>query len=326
MRGQARTAASWLLSRLTALALILFPHGAALSAPPRGADGSGETRVVVMSYNLRNFLLMDRVADGVRQANAPKPEAEIAAVVGIIRSAAPGILGVQEIGDETQLQLLRARLAAAGLDYPHLKHHRGADETRCLGLLSVYPVVSDQSRSGLAYMLGGAEERMQRGILDVTLQLPDGQALRVAVVHLKSRRPVPQGEELMRRNEAILLRRHLDSILASDPGALLLLLGDLNDTRDQPVVREITGVRGTPGYMADIRAADERGDRWTFYAESADRYERVDYILASPALWPFVEREACRVVHHPLWLAASDHRPVVAVIRIGKRAGSARRR
>ncbi len=307
---------SLLLARLLVGGGLIFSGANLPAAPlPDKTQGRRESRVVVMTYNLRNFLSNERHFEGKKSPDSLKTPPEIEALVAIICSVRPDVLFIQEIGDETQLQLFRSRLESGGLEYAHFKHHRGADDVRCLALLSKFTILSDQSISLLPYLIGGVEEKMRRGILDVTLLLPDASALRVVGVHLKSRLPAPQGEAVIRRNEAILLRRHVDKIFESHPDVRLLVLGDFNDTHDQPSVREIFGVRGSEGFLWDIRATDSRGDKWTFYSESSDRYERVDYILASRALRSAIIYNACSIVHHPLWFTASDHRPVVVVLK-----------
>ena len=123
---------------------------------------------------------------------------------------------------------------------------------------------------------------------------------------------VPEADQaVMRRNEAYLVRRHVDAILAQSPGANLLLYGDLNDTRNEPTVREIQGPFGSPTYLRDIQVADADGYRWTYYWRYADIYSRFDFALASPGLYPEVLLDRSLIVSAPDWFTASDHRPVV---------------
>jgi hypothetical protein len=94
---------------------------------------------------------------------------------------------------------------------------------------------------------------MNRGILDVTVQVNQHYRLRLVGAHLKSRRAVPDYDQaLMRAKEAWSLREHITQILATSPDTNLLLFADLNDTKNEYPVREIIGWRGTPNYMMDL--------------------------------------------------------------------------
>ena len=147
--------------------------------------------IVVASYNVENYLLADRQKDGVTIRNAPKPEEEIAAVVKVLSQIQPDIVGLMEIGDESMLDDLRNRLRTAGLDYSHREWVKGADEERHIALLSKYPIVERNSRDDVRFELDGKISRMNRGILDVTVQVNQHYRLRLVGAHLKSRRAVP---------------------------------------------------------------------------------------------------------------------------------------
>ncbi len=273
-------------------------------------------RITLMSFNVRNYVRIPRLIDGVEKPDVPKPEEEIAAVLDIITSVKPDILGVQEMGPPEQFDDFRRRLAAAGLDLPHTKHLQAFDKARHLVLLSRFPIVADNSVADLYYELHGVQEPIQRGFLDITLQIQPDYLLRVINVHLKSRRPVPQGESLMRRNEARLLRKHIERILEQSRDIRLIALGDFNDTKDQAPIKDIMGVRGSPTYMGDLWLSDSDGDRWTHYYARADSYSRIDYFFVSPALWREVNSDASFIYDAPNWRDASDHRPIVAVLDV----------
>jgi len=155
---------------------------------------------------------------------------------------------------------------------------------------------------------------VRRGFLDVTVKVNPDYQLRLVGVHLKSKIPTPAGEALIRRYEATRLRAHLDGILKADPKANLLCYGDFNDHKNEPMFAEVTGIRATPGYMADLWAKDALGDRWTHYWKTADLYARIDYLFVSPALFGEVVKAKSRVYRGENWDLASDHRPVYTSI------------
>jgi endonuclease/exonuclease/phosphatase family metal-dependent hydrolase len=275
-----------------------------------GAETPAPARFVF--WNLKNYLAMDRRVNSEAVPDAPKPEKEIAAVIDTLAEAKPDILGVCELGDARYLADLQTRLKARGVDLPHTELLVSADGwNRNVALLSRFPIVARQSRADLTYMIGQTRLPVQRGILDVTLAPNEGYRLRCIGIHLKSKREVPEANEFdMRRNEAHLVREHINAIFASEPGANLLVFGDFNDTPDQPAPRTIRGKFGADGYLADLRPADSSGFKWTHYWSFADTYARIDYLLASDGLQLEIVRDSARIPTRPDWDVASDHRPL----------------
>jgi endonuclease/exonuclease/phosphatase family metal-dependent hydrolase len=273
-----------------------------------------------VSYNLKNYLDMDRRVDGEFKRGAPKPEREIEELIKMIAAVEPAILGVCEIGDADDFADLKRRLAAAGLDYPHTELTLAADETRHVAILSKFPIVDRNSQTSLTYKLGDAELPFQRGILDVTIQAAEGYRLRCLGIHLKSKREISSADQaLMRRNEAELLRDHIDGILTTSPATNLIVYGDFNETRNELPIKVIKGRFGTPLALTDIQLADDRGDRWTYYWRWADQYSRFDFIFASKGLVPEILTDKSRIHTSPEWFTASDHRPLVVRIETTER-------
>ena len=179
--------------------------------------------VVVASYNVKNYLQMERRIGEKTVPDATKPEEEIAAVIEVIKEIDPDILGIMELGDETALEDFQRRLKASGLYYPNREWVRGADADRHLALLSRFPIVGRNSRDDVTRV------RVGRGILDVTVKLSEDYSLRLVGAHLKSRREIPEfDQEVMRAKEARCLREHLNAVLKANPVENLLLFGDLN--------------------------------------------------------------------------------------------------
>lgn len=273
--------------------------------------------VVVASYNLENYLKMERRVAGETVPDAPKPEEEISAAIDVVKQIQPDILGIVEIGDVTMLEDFQRRLQAAGMDYPHREWVRGADPERHLAILSKYPITSRHSVDDAPFELNGTRQRISRGILDVTVQLSDSYKLRLVGAHLKSRRQVPQfDEKAMRAKEAALFRKHLDGILTEDPDANLLLFGDLNDTKNEQPIKELIGAAGSPLRMRDLFLTDRQGFRWTHFWSAADSYSRIDYLLVSNGLWPEIVMDRSGISNARNWYQASDHRAIHTTIRV----------
>ena len=292
--------------------------------PTPGEETSGPpAHLRFLSYNVKNYLTMSRYVAGER-TDRKKPEKEINALVKIVVAAKPDVLGLCEIGTLEDLAELQKHLADAGLILEHSEHAGGADDTRHLALLSRLPIVATDSQGAqgsLTYKSVDAnnnpsEFAMQRGILDVTVQAGDKQ-VRFLGVHLKSKREIREGhQDLMRRNEAYLLRKHADHILESAPGTLLCVYGDFNETRRESPVRSIQGPSKSDRYLEPLSHKDSRGEVWTHYWDYQHVYSRFDYVLASRPLRSLFVQKLSRIIDDPEWSVASDHRPLLSVFKL----------
>lgn len=272
-----------------------------------------EAPVRFLAYNLKNYLTMRRYIDG-QAVYRHKPREEIDALVQIISSAKPDILGVCEIGTHADLEDLQKRLKLAGVNLPHSHRVSGSDRTRALGLLSRYPIVGRSTPKKTDYTIDGTPFSISRGILDTTVQLPHG-AIRLLGVHFKSKRPVPEADQaLMRRNESLLLRQHIEEILTHNPGTQLLLYGDFNDTRNSKSVSSIRGRSNSDAHMRIIELLDKRAQSWTHHWKHEDIYSRIDFVMANSMLEPRINKEASKLLDPENWEIASDHRPMLVII------------
>ncbi|MEI6562283.1 MAG: endonuclease/exonuclease/phosphatase family protein [Verrucomicrobiota bacterium] len=269
---------------------------------------------VFAGYNVENYAPL--AIPGETKSGQPGKTAEAAtAVVQVVQEIGPDILGVCEMGSAPQFKEFRKRLEAAGLGYCDFEWVESADPARHLALVSRFPIVARQSVADLPYESHGMRQKVRRGFLDVTVEIHAGFRLRIVGAHLKSKRPSPEGApDLERRQEAHLLRQHIDEILAAEPAIPLLLFGDFNDTKEQPTIQEITGRRGATEALTELRLADSVGDRWTYYWKADDVYSRIDFLFVNRALAPRVVHERSGVYRSPLWNQASDHRPLFATI------------
>ncbi len=268
-----------------------------------------------VAYNLKNYLKMDRRINGKLEKNALKPAQEIAQLVKIISKSKPAVIGISEMGDLEDLNHFKDKLAQAGLKYPHSELTFGADPVRHVGLLSQFPITERNSQTDLTYRIGKKELPFQRGILDVTIQPSKDYQLRLLGIHLKSKREVEEADQsLMRRNEAELLRQHIDTILKQKPETNLLVFGDFNETRNELPIKVIRGRYNTPGSLTDIQLSDDRGDRWTYYWRYADQYSRFDFVFASKGLVDEINTANSYIASDPNWFLASDHRALVLSI------------
>jgi len=268
-----------------------------------------------IAYNVENWLTMDRYVDRELQRGKPKPENEKAAVVRLLTAHQPDVIGLCEVGTAADLEEIRERLKAAGLDLPHSHYTGGTDTVRHLGLLSRFPITSTARPAETGFVINGRTFGLYRGILDATITA-HGKPYRFLGVHFKSKRPIPDfDQEEIRVHEARLLRRHVDTILEQDPQARLIVYGDFNDTRPTRTVRTITGGYNSPDYLTALPARDSRGHAWTHHWKPHDIYSRIDFITVSRALRTELDFRNSYIIDDPDWEEASDHRALLGIFR-----------
>ena len=264
----------------------------------------------VATWNLENYL--DAPA-GSRPAKSAESKA---AIHEIIRAMKPDVLALQEFGSTNALM----ELGATG-GFPYWEHVMGYDTNIHVAVLSRFHIVARRPHTNDSYLLFGRKYRVSRGFAEVTIQASSQYAFTLITAHLKSRRPVPKGDEAaMREQEALILRAKIDAILRANADANVVVLGDFNDVRDSKSTRAIIG-KGRSS-LIDTRPAERacygestRGPRnvtWTYFYEQEDTYQRVDYTLLSPGMAREWNKEETYVLAEPNWGVASDHRPIVA--------------
>ncbi len=273
----------------------------------------------VATYNLENYI---EAPVGTRPAKSAASKSKIRES---IRSMSPDVLAVQEIGGMSALCELASSLKAEGLDYPHSELVTGHDTNVFVAVLSRFPITARRPHTNENFLLQGRRFQSSRGFAEVDIQVNPRYSFTLIAAHLKSRRLTPSADEAdIREQEAILLREKIDARLAGHPDANLVVVGDLNDTKDTRSVRAVMG-RGRSA-LVDARPAERNGDSepspnprfeprtitWTHYFGKEDSYERIDYILMSRGMAREWDAGGTWVAALPNWGTGSDHRPVVA--------------
>jgi endonuclease/exonuclease/phosphatase family metal-dependent hydrolase len=273
--------------------------------------------VRVATFNVMNYLCMNRRVDGRFAPGHPKPEAEKAAVRGVLREVSADVVCLQEVGPQPFLDELRQDLAAEGLTYEHSALLEAADPLRHVAVLSRLPFREVVRHADVSFAYLERTEKVKRGVLEVRFDGPSG-VWSVFIVHLKS--PLTEDaadpdSEKRRTGEARAVR---DLVLkqAPDAGALFLIVGDLNAAPDSRALSAL-GEKGERRVTLAIAAADSRGERWTHRQLSSDSYDRFDYVLASPAMAPRI-RDGRGLIHDGAdALRGSDHRLVWVDLALG---------
>lgn len=279
-------------------------------------------RFSVATYNVENYL--DGPVPG-RTAKSTEAKAKVRDTLLALRA---DVVAFQEMGSTNALLELRASLKTAGLDYPHWEHISGRDTNIHVAVLSRLPIVTRRPHTNDSFLLNDRRFRVSRGFLEVDIQVTPQFQFTLLAAHLKSKRSVPEADQAeLREQEALLLREKIDAHLKGKPNAPLLVLGDLNDTRNAKPIRTIIG-HGRNA-LVDLRpeeatrhAPDATLQRtgpnitWTYFFNREDAYSRFDYVLADRALAARVVPEQTCVLALPWWRAASDHRPVLATFSL----------
>lgn len=274
--------------------------------------------VRVASYNVHNYLVMDRRVDDVWRTEYPKPEAALRSVRAVICEAAADVLAIQEIGGLPFLNELQSDLRSDGLDYPFAYICEADDEQRRTAILSRLEPISlachDDLEFSYEYPERTARESIKRGLLQATFAGETGE-WHLFVVHFKSRftsNPIDPMSSDRRNREATAARNFIRRQFGESSGVNYLIVGDFNDYLDTPVVERFLEVSGrTIAELVPCR--DSRGEAWTFHYRRRDVYERVDFIIASPSMATRLDGRAGGIIDRlPDSFRASDHRLIYA--------------
>lgn len=289
-----------------------------LVAASRQSTGAAEL-IRVATYNLENYI---DAPSGTRPVKTPESRTKIRES---IRAIKPDVLAVQELGSLRVMHELRASLKADGLDFTHWEFVSGWDTNIHVAVLSRFPITARRSHTNESFLLFGRRFHVNRGFAEVDIRVSDSYSFTLFTAHLKSRRPVAEADEAeLREQEGIRLREKIDARLEKNPNANVIVLGDLNDTKDSRSTRAVIG-RGKHA-LVDTRPAERNGDNqpntnprydprnvaWTHYYGKEDTYGRIDYILVSRSMARELKREETYVLALPNWGVGSDHRPIVA--------------
>jgi endonuclease/exonuclease/phosphatase family metal-dependent hydrolase len=217
---------------------------------------------------------------------------DVDAVAAVIRACAPDVVAVQEAPRMLRWRSKRAALARkSGLVVAT------ADRTGGLMVMTSMAVRVVTTRFSV---LPKSPKLHQRAVAVADIELRDSRWT-IATVHLSL--------------DADERRRHLEPMWRFMDGSTspLVVAGDLNEDPGGPVWQSLTA------RLQDAYALAPDGPAQTFTARRPQR--RIDGVFVEPA----VEVVACHAVHdapgvsRDLLVAASDHVPVLAVLRQGRR-------
>lgn len=266
-----------------------------------------------LMHNVQNYFV-EGEAYRSRYVLKPKSREAREAVVEVIASAHPAIVGLIEIGGPVALLDLRQRLAEQGLEYPYFRVLPRQGEDRALAILSRFPIVQDHSQENVK-LHQQKRRKMLRGILDVTVRLDDGRLYRIIGAHLKSRVSDNAGAATaLRKQEAYTLAQHLQHIARTQKGLPVLVFGDWNDGPVDAAPQILLQGLSADAALRRLSPEDSRGEEWTLYFKRGKEYCIYDQIFVNAVL-----RERMRgqggIVDIPATAKASDHRALWCDLR-----------
>ncbi len=281
-----------------------------------GAAGGTET-LRIATYNVENYVAVNRVTTMGYRPDYPKTEAAKQALRRVIREMAADVIMLQEMGPRPYLDELQRDLASEGVDYPHAVLLEAGDVSRHVALLSKLALKSVVAHTDLGFNYLEGWQPVKRGLLEVTLATRAGE-LTLWGLHLKSRLTEHAEDPEARRRrgaEATAIRNRVLERFPDPKKARFLLLGDFNDGKNSAALRYM-GRRGETRIATLLPAADSRGESWTSVYRREEIYTRVDHILVSAGLLPLVRTGKAQIHDGPGVMEASDHRPVIVVLEL----------
>ena len=273
-------------------------------------------KIRVASFNLQNYLIMDRVVEGKWRRDYPKPEKEKRALRSILKEADADIVAFQEMGGRPFLNELWMDLnVTKGPVYPHAIWMPAGDpeEVRHLALFSKIPFGSIRMHHDIEFPYFGDRKTPDRGVLEVTFD-SNGTKWKLLNLHLKSKwteRKDDLDASIRREREARAIRDYLRKSNPPESNPRYLVVGDFNDHRNSAPMRRFLQVNDTV-LTSMIPCEDSRGHRWTHHWSKADSYSRFDYILATTPMLNKLVAGSAKIVDGPNSTLASDHRMIFA--------------
>ena len=268
-----------------------------------------------LMHNVQNYFVAGEQARS-RYSNKPKSEKARQAVAEVIASAKPDVVGLIEMGGPLALKDLQLRLRELGCDLPHSSILLRDGEDRALAVLSRYPLVQVQSRANHG-LYGQQKRKMLRGILDVTIGVPDGRYFRVVGAHLKSRVADDEAAaDSLRAREARTLAMYLQQTMRQQTAMPVLVYGDWNDGPGDASLGVLTQGVSADAALQRLSPEDTDGDGWTLYYKAEREYYTFDQIYVNSVLRARRGR-SCKsgIVDIPAGKTASDHRAVWCDVR-----------
>lgn len=280
------------------------------------SSNGGAEKIRVASYNVENYLVMDRMVSGRWQEDYPKPLKERRIIRSVINQTNPDILAIQEMGEAVYLQELWGDLnRTKGTEFKYSAWLTGQEEgeKRHLALLSKIPFTQIDEPKDLSFKYFEGRRSPSRGLMEIEFKTGDTN-WSLFNLHLKSKwteRPDDPEAAIRREKEARVIRDYIRTKFPPYTDPHYLVLGDFNDHKNSAPLRRFLQVNNS-SLTQMIQCSDQQGHFWTHYWDKQDSYARFDYLLASPQLFKKLVPDSAKIGGFHLCLLGSDHRIVFA--------------
>lgn len=245
------------------------------------------------------------------------------AVAKLIKQIDADVIGLVEVGDERDVKELLDEVRKLGLDYKYWKVGQLLDDAthqneaifskyELTGLISPIP-----GREAYDTELDDADAEEWAGMtkgLRVTFKA-HGHTFHTYVLHLKSERGGHESDA-QRIAQASIVRRHYLPLL--DAGENVIVMGDLNDGRNQPAIRRIRGRDDIGPDLIQTGRAEyfdraELDTRWTYEYQGVRG--QIDHVLLSTSIEDACSSIHARTINHDNELM-SDHNPFIVELTL----------
>jgi predicted extracellular nuclease len=298
---------------------IELPKISPVDRPLPTLEPAGPNQFSIATFNVEN--LFDTREP--HPSDPPRPsrseyELDLAKMVdSIIAMGAPEIVGLQEVENIGILEDLAGQAALAGFDYqPFL-----VEGTDSRGIDNAYLVRGDRVtvEGATAYPAPDGLTSRPPLVLTATVHLEDGdRTVYVLNNHFTSMSAGEKPTEPRRKAQAAWNVTLVERIMAGDPDAHVVVLGDLNSFYDSPPLNLLldAGLRHVYEFVEP-----ERPYTYIYQGES----ETLDHILVTPSLYELLEEVTSLHLNadypppipgDPSARRTSDHDPLVVVFSL----------
>ena len=299
-----------------------------VEGPVPQLEPPGPDEFSVATFNVENFFDNKdphRPSDPPRPTRSEYERKRDQIVETIVALGVPTVVGMQEVENVGVLEDVAAQPTLAGYNYQAALIEGPSSRDIDVGFLV---------RGDRATIVGIGQYQAPEGLfsrppLMVTITVRTASAEEVPVYAIVNHFISKSGGEALtepRRVREAQWNAHLvDQILAADPDAYVVVLGDLNDYYDSAPLRALTQGDTLGGQLVNVLGTLPPEERYSYIFQGVSQL--LDHILATPALaarhvrvdvlhinadYPPPDPADLRPFH------CSDHDPVVVTFRVGE--------
>ncbi len=256
-----------------------------VDGPVQELEQPGPDEFSVATFNVENFF---DSKDPHRPSDPPKPtrseyeHKRDQIVETIVALGVPTVVGLQEVENVGVLEDVAAQPGLAGYDYQAVLIEGPSSRDIDVGFL----VRGDRATVEGVGQYQAPEELFSRPPLMITMTLHTASAGDVTVYGIVNHFISKSGGEALteprRVMEAQWNAELVYRILAADPGAYVVVLGDLNDYYDSAPLRALTQGDTSGGQLVNVLSALPPEERYSYIFQGVSQL--LDHILVTPAL------------------------------------------